>query len=380
MASGKNRKVIGIIYNINPKWMGGVIYILNAIKVLNWLEDNEKPLIVIFYRKELQRFVDELNYPYLEKIKYDFPSINTIFKMSFFVRKNLLLDELYKHRKVDAFFPVLDLPLKVMSGPQIVSWYADLQHKHYPKFFSLKKRIGRNVRIKLMLRNTSNLVLSSNSVKNDFEQFFGLRRIKTHIFHFASVIDNFDFTGYQKILEHKSLPEQYFMVSNQFHRHKNHKLVLEALVLLKAKGIMPVVIFTGKLPENDQSSYFQQLRRLIEKNNLNNQVHFLGVMSRHEQLSLMRYAQAVIQPSLFEGWSTVIEDAISLQTPVLASDIEVNREQLGDWSTYFDPEDPNKLAELMQEYNLRTDFSKIIYQPYNDRMKEAAKSFISIFN
>ena len=59
--------------------------------------------------------------------------------------------------------------------------------------------------------------------------------------------------------------------------------------------------------------------------------------ARAEQLLLMKYAQAVIQPSLFEGWSTVIEDAISLQVPVIASNLPVNIEQLGDRGVYFDP-------------------------------------------
>jgi len=37
------------------------------------------------------------------------------------------------------------------------------------------------------------------------------------------------------------------------------------------------------------------------------------VLPRDTQLSVMRHADAILQPSLFEGWSTVIEDAISLQ-------------------------------------------------------------------
>jgi hypothetical protein len=36
----------------------------------------------------------------------------------------------------------------------------------------------------------------------------------------------------------------------------------------------------------------------------------------------MKNATAIMQPSLFEGWSTVIEDAKSLQVPVIASDLK----------------------------------------------------------
>ena len=85
--------------------------------------------------------------------------------------------------------------------------------------------------------------------------------------------------------------------------------------------------------------YIESIRSLIEKDKLNDAVSLLGLVPRQEQLSMMKYAQAVIQPSLFEGWSTVIEDAKSLQVPVIASDLPIHREQLGDKGRYFNPED-----------------------------------------
>jgi len=57
-------------------------------------------------------------------------------------------------------------------------------------------------------------------------------------------------------------------------------------------------------------------------------VQLLGVIPRADQIQVLRCAAAVVQPSLFEGWSTVIEDAKALGRPVIASDIAVHREQL----------------------------------------------------
>jgi glycosyltransferase involved in cell wall biosynthesis len=36
----------------------------------------------------------------------------------------------------------------------------------------------------------------------------------------------------------------------------------------------------------------------------------------------------MFQPSLYEGWSTTIEEAIYLGTPIVASDLQVHKEQL----------------------------------------------------
>ena len=58
----------------------------------------------------------------------------------------------------------------------------------------------------------------------------------------------------------------------------------------------------------------------------------------------MRHCCAIIQPSLFEGWSTVVEDARALGRPIIASDIPVHREQLGKDATFFSPHDVKSLA------------------------------------
>jgi glycosyltransferase involved in cell wall biosynthesis len=362
--------------------MGGVIYILNAIKILNWLPDDQQPFIRLYYRKELKRFVDEIDYPYLEAIEWDFPSIRLGYIKSWIHRRNLFVEEIINSYHHDAIFPLQDFPVAMRTNnpTKFVCWYADLQHKHYPAFFSKWKLMERDARIQLILRNCKNLVLSSQAVLEDFHYFFNLKGIQTHIFHFASVVDNFDFSGWEKLQSDKGLPSDYFIVSNQFHKHKNHQIILEALAILKQRGVEPTVAFTGRMPRAEHSPYIKNLHHLIEKHQLSNQVVFLGVMSRHEQLTLMRYAKAVIQPSLFEGWSTVIEDAISLQTPVIASNLKVNQEQLGNWAPYFDPAKPETLADLMEQQDDRKDFDKVIYEPYDQRIRKAAESFISIFS
>jgi glycosyltransferase involved in cell wall biosynthesis len=375
------RKVIAVPYNVNPKWMGGVIYVLNTIKVLNWLADNQKPIIKLYYRKELRRFVEEINYPYLQKIPFDFPYINQGYLSSWLCGKNMFIHEIIEDAKPDAVFPVMDHPITFKKYPNVklVSWYADLQHKHYPEFFSKRKLIERDLRVTQMLSNSNNLVISSKSVLKDFQQFYKTENLNFHVYHFASVIDSFDFSKWESLRVEKGLPQNYFMVCNQFLKHKNHKIILEALLHLKKKGKSPVVAFTGDNIGILSSQNLKVLHQIIKKHNLEKQIVFLGILSRHQQLTLMRYCKAVIQPSLFEGWSTTIEDAISIQTPVIASNIEVNKEQLGDWAPFFDPHNPEELAKIIENQPDRTNFDEIIYEPYEQRIKRAAQAFMSIF-
>jgi glycosyltransferase involved in cell wall biosynthesis len=371
---------IGIIFNFSPKWMGGIIYILNLIKTLDFLNDEDKPNIILFYRTDLRKFVDEINYTYLKVVEWQFPPVNKSYLLSWLYRKNIFVSEILKLYDLDGLYPLNDYPVKTKTGTKLVSWFADFQHKHYPEFFTRRKIFERNVRIRLMKTNTRDMVVSSQTVADDFERFYKLHKsLKLHIFHFVSVVDSIDGIDIEELKFKYQLPDKYFMISNQFLKHKNHKILFQAIALIKQKGATVHLALTGKLPENSHSPYITELYRLIEENQLQNQISFLEVIPRKEQLILMKNSQAVIQPSLFEGWSTVIEDAKSLQVPLIASNLPVNIEQLGQFGLYFDPFKPEELASILIDFPQRN-LRDIFYDDYSLRIKQAAEVFIKVFS
>lgn len=374
----KERKRIGILFNFSPSWMGGVVYVMNIIKALDHLESEDKPVIFLFYNPNLERFVDEIDYPFLNRIPRQYPSVYKTFLQSFAKGKNMFVHDLIVDYALDAVFPLHDYPVKSKLDAKIVSWYADLQHKYYPEFFTRIKRIERDLRIRLILRNAKNLVVSSQAVRDDFHTFFKVpKKLNIHIYHFVSIIDEFPSRDFEPIRKQYNLPEDYFMISNQFHKHKNHKVAFQAIADLQKEGMKKNLVLTGKLPEDDDSGYVAELKKILADNELQDRIFFLGVLPRDVQLAIMKNATAIIQPSLFEGWSTVIEDAKSLQVAVIASDLKVNREQLGPTGTYFEPHNAIHLAELMEtaqkpEGNL--------YEDYKVRVKKAAYELFAVFN
>lgn len=359
--------------------MGGVIYIINIIKTLNFLNDVEKPEILLFYKNDLKKYLDEIKYPYLTAIEWNFPSIVTGNIISLFKRKNVFIDKILEDYSLDAIYPMHDFPVRTKTNVKLIGWCADLQHKHYPEFFSRLQIFSRNIRIKLGLINNDDLVLSSQDVLDDFYRYFKFNKnFRMHIFHFVSVIEDLDNVKFDDLKAKYNIPEKYFMVSNQFHKHKNHKVLFLALARLKEKGIIKHLAITGKFPRASDSPYLAELHDLIERFKLSDQITLLGLISRNDQLQLMRHSQAVLQPSLFEGWSTVIEDAKSLQVPVVASNLKVNIEQLGKGGVYFDPHNPEELASILEDYPERN-LSDMFYKSYSDRIKLAAKELLTIF-
>lgn len=375
----KQRLKLGILFYFSSSWMGGINYIINVIRMLNFIDDEDKPEITLFYSPELKKFIDEIDYSYINIVEWQFPSVFKGYLRSWACGKNMFVNGILKNYDLDGLYPLHDYPVRTTSKTKLVSWYADLQHEYYPEFFTKRKILERTSRIRFILKNSNDLVVSSKAVADDFKKFFKLRNdLKIHVFHFVSVIDNIKGASVEELRIKYNLPLRYYMISNQFYKHKNHKVLLNALAILNEKRVIINFAFTGRLPDETHSPYLKVLRDIINKNNLYGQISFLGVIPRAEQLLIMKHSQAVIQPTLFEGWSTVIEDAISLQVPVIASNISVNIEQLGKDGIYFNPDNPSDLATILASFPERN-LEDVFYEDYSKRITQAANLFLKIF-
>jgi glycosyltransferase involved in cell wall biosynthesis len=150
--------------------------------------------------------------------------------------------------------------------------------------------------------------------------------------------------------DHYGLPEKYIFMPNQFWRHKNHGLVLEALRLLKDQGTSIVIAASGMQSDTRDPSYFPSFFERIQKLGLTDDFRLLGMIPYPHLALLMRASTAMINASLFEGWSTTVEEAKSLGTPLILSDIDVHHEQMGDGALYFDRTSAASLANVIRDF------------------------------
>jgi glycosyltransferase involved in cell wall biosynthesis len=128
------------------------------------------------------------------------------------------------------------------------------------------------------------------------------------------------------------LPEKFLIFPSQFWIHKNHRVLFEAIRILRDRGFADICLV---------STLQEQIQRL----GLNAHIRILGLLPRQVQVQLFRRAAAVIQPSLFEGWSALVEDARTLGKRIYVSDIPVHREQQPANAVFFDPDRADELAE-----------------------------------
>lgn len=105
-----DRFKLGLLFNFNPKWTGGIIYLLNAIRILNFLEDKDKPKVVILYNPALKKYVDEIQYPYLELVPHNFSSIYKGYVDSILKNKNTFVHDLLGTLPLDVNSSKITIP------------------------------------------------------------------------------------------------------------------------------------------------------------------------------------------------------------------------------------------------------------------------------
>jgi glycosyltransferase involved in cell wall biosynthesis len=375
------RKHITLVYQYNDNWIGGTYYIHNIIRSLNLLPDEQKPALLILHDINSGiEVIQNFHYPYISFLPFDF-KLDSFKKLANKFSRFLIGKKIFK-LKLPAAAGNNVYPLATnMSNKNIHNgyyWIPDFQEYYLPHFFSKLEVYSRKAINKEMVTANYPIVFSSKTAAADFDKFYPGNKNKKRILSFTSFIDNsYKEIPVKALLQKHNITKPFFIVANQFWKHKNHFTVLKALRLLKEHAATFQVVFTGKESDYRNPDYFSTIKDYIRQNNLENQVLFLGFIDRQEQLQLMANAIAIIQPSLFEGWSTVVEDAKVLNQFILISDIPIHKEQVQDNCFFFAPENENELAEKML-FMLQNE-KTITSIDYSSLQQKFAQQFIQLF-
>ena len=256
---------------------------------------------------------------------------------------------LAQENKIDVLLPLLDLPpWKV--GSATIGWIPDFQHCHLPQFFSEDYLEKRNSTMRRVAEQATFVMLSSNAALEDFARFAPGYAHKARVVSFPSLLAFEELTEDPTVTPARfNLPEKFALVANQFWAHKNHALVVQALAELRRNGMEVPVVMTGMPSDHRDPSNknFSSLLQAIATAGLHQQIFILGLVPYADLVNLMRTAALIIQPSRFEGWSTIVQDAVALGRPLLCSDIAVHREQVPGALGFFGCDDAKTLAELI---------------------------------
>jgi glycosyltransferase involved in cell wall biosynthesis len=108
-----------------------------------------------------------------------------------------------------------------------------------------------------------------------------------------------------------------------------------------------------------------RIKKLVKDKGLTHRVHFLNFLSDEKLAFEIQSSQALIQPSLSEGFGLTGLEAMSLNTPVLASSILVFKEVYQNGAIYFDPYSSLSLIKAIKHLNKIKPKSAIVKKVVN---------------
>ena len=87
----------------------------------------------------------------------------------------------------------------------------------------------------------------------------------------------------------------------------------------------------------------------------------------------------LFSPSLFEGWSTVVEDAKACNKHIILSDLPVHYEQVSENCDFFERTNEQQLAMLLHKL-LKNSPNESSSKSYDENIKKFALDFINLVN
>lgn len=332
-------------------WFGGWMYMRNLVRSL--AENGDPEIETLLFLGP-----DRANDPYIRDLDA-LPRTRIVIDPAFAedrVRggigrtlptgRNAPILNAYRRERVDvAFAPAIYLGWR--SEIRSIAWFPDFQHRRLPYMFSRAAWWKRDLGFRAQVASSAAILLSSADAERDCLDFYPSAKGRTHVARFAVPVDNWPDadTAWQQLRE-KQIPEDFVFLPNQLWYHKNHRLAIEAAGVLARRGSARVILATGHGEDPRRPGYRAELERHIVSSGAEANFRFLGSVDHDLVKAMMIGANALLNPSRFEGWSTTVEEAKAVGTPMLLSDLPVHREQ-APGARFFAMDDAAALADLV---------------------------------
>lgn len=373
---------IAFAYHFNDKdWLGGRNYFASLFSAVRAVAPMDVQLVLVLGKRTVSTLPEE--FPWLEVQR---TTLMDRLHPAWFARQlslrtsgtDPLLARFLERHEIDL------LSHSGQLGPDssitTLPWLYDFQFMHLPEYWHPKQIRWSEKRYNSACRYGDGLIVSSQDAKRDLQEFAPWCTKPAYVLPFVSNPVDFSRLPPKAVIQETyTLPERYFHLPNQFWSNKNHRLVIDALAILKDRGAHATVACTGKPFDTRMPNHFDDLMAYCQERGVADRFRVLGLVPHTHLQGLMAHAVAVINPSRFEGWSTSVEEAKTLHKRLLLSDLPVHREQAPANAHFFSVDDPHALARHMEASLLQEPMSLdelAIGNDYRTRLRAFGKLYL----
>lgn len=221
------------------------------------------------------------------------------------------------------------------------------------------------------IKNASSIITPSQAVKHQIINHYG-KRHQSKIFPIYEGINQELVKVKENLNLEKKFKKDFFIYVGNFYPHKNLENLIKAFS--KIEGNYQLVLIG---PDDFFSS---RLTCYINTISQNKRIIFYHNAKKEDLVFFYKNAKALIHPSLSEGFGLPLIEAVYFKTPIIASNIEVFKEILGDQYLFFDPNNLNDIVDKINMFlkkKVQFDYKNISGR-YS--FQEMTKRIIQIYN
>ena len=276
------------------------------------------------------------------------------------VRKNVL------KQKADIFFsPDGFIPLG-MSIPK-VSMVHDVAYLRYPEHLQPRIRAFYKKWMPRYLAYTDHIVTVSEFSKSELISGYNIRPDKISVVY-NGVTDTYkpaNETQKKTARELYAKSKPYFIYLGAIHPRKNILTLVKAFELFKSSHASDhQLVLAGRA-----SWHTEEVLKHIAGSKWKDSIHLPGYIPTGDAVTLVGSAEAMIYPSLYEGFGLPLVEAMACGVPVICSNVSSLPEVAGNAALLFDPMDVNQLADQMEKISSDETLRKEIITLGTERSK-----------
>jgi glycosyltransferase involved in cell wall biosynthesis len=229
-----------------------------------------------------------------------------------------------------------------LHGVPTILTVHDLIFSHFPQYHKPLNRWYLNLTMPLYCRRATHIIAISEQTRRDLVSAYGIPAEKITVIYEAAD-SRFRAQSPQAIAAARAryqLPERYLLFVGTIEPRKNLIRLLAAFEQLHAENLIDGLVIVGK-PGWLYDDFFAALECSPSKV----AVVFPGYVPDEDLPAVYAGAQALVMPSLYEGFGLPVLEAMACGAPVACSDGSSLPEVAGDAALFFDPTSVDAISD-----------------------------------
>lgn len=233
--------------------------------------------------------------------------------------------------------------IPLFTNKPIITTVHDIAPALYPHKYGYLRTLYHKYVLRYLVRRARFVIVPSQYVQSSFVAWSGVEQERVVVIpHGVNRQRWFPEKGHASM--HQTFYPFLLYVSRLEHPDKNHVRLIQAFELLKGRRPELKLLFVGA-----SWNRAEEIIRRIDSSAVREDIHYLGFLPQEEIRRLYSEAEAVVMPSLYEGFGLPLLEASACGAKIACSNTTALREvgsQIG--ASLFDPLDPEDIAQKIE--------------------------------